>query len=158
MKPNNLLVNVRGELKISDFGLSREFAQSDMLLTCLVVTRWYRAPELLYGARLYGTGVDLWAVGCIFAELLQRVRFRCAALRCDAMHSLLALVEHINFDPLATATVQLTSPPRAGALLPRRDGPRAAREDLRGARLPGRCPMACARLSCSYKIYDITVL
>jgi serine/threonine protein kinase len=34
------------------------------------VDRWYRAPELLYGARLYGTGVDMWAVGCIFAELL----------------------------------------------------------------------------------------
>ena len=40
-----------------------------------MVTRWYRSPELLFGARLYGTGVDIWAVGCIIAELLLRVPF-----------------------------------------------------------------------------------
>ena len=45
------------------------------MLTHQVVTRWYRCPELLFGARLYGTGVDLWATGCIIAELLLRVPF-----------------------------------------------------------------------------------
>lgn len=44
-------------------------------MTHQVVTRWYRSPELLFGARLYGTGVDMWAVGCIIAELMLRVPF-----------------------------------------------------------------------------------
>lgn len=41
---------------------------------CVLFFRWYRAPELLFGARMYGVGVDMWAVGCILAELLLRVR------------------------------------------------------------------------------------
>ena len=44
-------------------------------MTHQVVTRWYRSPELLFGAKLYGVGVDMWAVGCIIAELLLRVPF-----------------------------------------------------------------------------------
>ena len=44
------------------------------MLTCQVVTRWYRAPELLYGAKFYGGAVDIWSVGCIFAEMMLRVR------------------------------------------------------------------------------------
>ena len=44
-------------------------------MTHQVVTRWYRSPELLFGARLYSTGVDLWAVGCIIAEMLLRLPF-----------------------------------------------------------------------------------
>lgn len=43
------------------------------VFSCIYVTRWYRCPELLFGARNYGTGVDMWAVGCILAELLLRV-------------------------------------------------------------------------------------
>lgn len=39
------------------------------------MTRWYRAPELLFGARIYGPGVDVWAVGCVLAEILQRLPF-----------------------------------------------------------------------------------
>ncbi|XP_074873646.1 cyclin-dependent kinase 20 isoform X4 [Carettochelys insculpta] len=60
-----------GQLKIADFGLARLFSSDDSrLYSHQVATRWYRAPELLYGARRYDEGVDLWAVGCIFAELL----------------------------------------------------------------------------------------
>jgi len=52
--------------------LARAFGSPNRSLTHQVVTRWYRAPELLFGARSYGGGVDIWAIGCIFAELMLR--------------------------------------------------------------------------------------
>ncbi|XP_011191044.1 cyclin-dependent kinase 7 [Zeugodacus cucurbitae] len=75
LKPNNLLVNSDGVLKIGDFGLAKFFGSPNRIYTHQVVTRWYRAPELLFGARQYSTGIDIWAVGCILAELLLRVPF-----------------------------------------------------------------------------------
>lgn len=71
LKPANLLISSTGHLKIADFGLARLFNNDgEHLYSHQVATRWYRAPELLYGARKYDEGVDLWAVGCIFGELL----------------------------------------------------------------------------------------
>lgn len=71
LKPANLLVGPTGILKLGDFGLARIYtADCERPLSHQVATRWYRAPELLYGARTYDCGVDLWAVGCIFGELL----------------------------------------------------------------------------------------
>ncbi|XP_016522500.1 cyclin-dependent kinase 20 isoform X3 [Poecilia formosa] len=71
LKPANLLITSSGHLKVADFGLARLFSdQRERLYSHQVATRWYRAPELLYGARKYDEGVDLWAVGCIFGELL----------------------------------------------------------------------------------------
>lgn len=73
LKPNNILVNANCDLKICDFGLSRTAAkEGSEFMTEYVVTRWYRAPELLLGSCNYGPSVDIWSVGCIFAELLGR--------------------------------------------------------------------------------------
>lgn len=72
LKTSNLLLNNRGQLKIADFGMARYVGDPAPKLTQLVVTLWYRAPELLLGATSYGEAVDMWSVGCIFGELLTR--------------------------------------------------------------------------------------
>ncbi|KAK9668874.1 hypothetical protein RND81_13G093200 [Saponaria officinalis] len=70
LKTSNLLVDNKGELKICDFGMARQYGSPLKPYTALVVTLWYRAPELLLGAKEYSTAVDMWSVGCIMAELL----------------------------------------------------------------------------------------
>ncbi|CAN8097275.1 unnamed protein product [Discula destructiva] len=73
IKTSNLLLNNRGTLKIADFGMARYVGDPPPhKLTQLVVTLWYRAPELLLGTAKYGAAVDMWSVGCIFGELLTR--------------------------------------------------------------------------------------
>ena len=72
IKPQNILVNNKGEVKIGDFGLSRIFANTSNIkrYTNRVVTRWYRSPELLLGETNYGPAIDMWSIGCVFWELL----------------------------------------------------------------------------------------
>uniref|UniRef100_A0A803KNG6 Protein kinase domain-containing protein n=2 Tax=Chenopodium quinoa TaxID=63459 RepID=A0A803KNG6_CHEQI len=70
LKTANILFNNMGEVKICDFGMSCHYGRALKPYTSLVVTLWYRAPELLLGAKEYSTAVDMWAVGCIMAELL----------------------------------------------------------------------------------------
>mmetsp|Transcript_1654 Transcript_1654/g.2687 ORF Transcript_1654/g.2687 Transcript_1654/m.2687 type:complete len:294 (+) Transcript_1654:725-1606(+) len=71
LKPNNILVTSNLDIKISDFGLAREFKSKPSPYTPVVQTLWYRAPEVLLGAFKYSEKVDMWSVGCIFAELLR---------------------------------------------------------------------------------------
>ncbi|OQR97640.1 mitogen-activated protein kinase [Thraustotheca clavata] len=71
LKPSNLLINSDCQLKICDMGLARPKDVDDLGMTEYVVTRWYRAPELLLGST-YDEGVDVWAAGCIMAEMLGR--------------------------------------------------------------------------------------
>lgn len=73
MKPGNLLVNSNCLLKICDFGFARSIEPDpNTPMTLEVVTQYYRAPELLAGCKHYDTAIDMWSVGCIFAELLGR--------------------------------------------------------------------------------------
>ncbi|MCO5577405.1 hypothetical protein L7F22_031237 [Adiantum nelumboides] len=73
LKPQNLLIDKdKGLLKIADFGLSRAFSVPLKSYTHEIVTLWYRAPEVLLGATHYSTPIDIWSVGCIFAELSRR--------------------------------------------------------------------------------------
>ncbi len=60
----------KGELKICDFGLARQFGDPVHKYTEVVVTLWYRAPELLLGTLKYGPAIDMWSIGCIMAEWL----------------------------------------------------------------------------------------
>ncbi|XP_061852273.1 cyclin-dependent kinase 6 isoform X1 [Colius striatus] len=70
LKPQNILVTSNGQIKLADFGLARIYS-FQMALTSVVVTLWYRAPEVLLQSS-YATPVDLWSVGCIFAEMFRR--------------------------------------------------------------------------------------
>jgi len=72
LKPSNILVNAKCELRVCDFGLARGMQASSDELTTYVVTRWYRAPELILACYNYSSAIDMWSVGCIFAELLSR--------------------------------------------------------------------------------------
>lgn len=76
LKPSNLLINRNCELKIGDFGMARGLSFSEeehaMFMTEYVATRWYRAPELMLSLNEYTFSIDMWSVGCIFAEMLGR--------------------------------------------------------------------------------------
>lgn len=69
LKPQNLLINKNGELKLADFGLARAFGIPVKCYSAEVVTLWYRPPDVLFGAKLYTTSIDMWSAGCILAEL-----------------------------------------------------------------------------------------
>ena len=69
LKPQNLLINRSGELKIADFGLARAFRINEQSYSSDVVTLWYRPPDVLFGSKQYSTSIDMWSTGCIFAEL-----------------------------------------------------------------------------------------
>ncbi|XP_076168528.1 cyclin-dependent kinase 20 isoform X2 [Ptiloglossa arizonensis] len=73
LKPANLLISEKGILKIADFGLGRlMWKDLSRPYSHQIATRWYRAPELLYGARYYTSAIDMWSIGCIFGELLNK--------------------------------------------------------------------------------------
>ncbi|KAI0739911.1 Pkinase-domain-containing protein [Daedaleopsis nitida] len=72
LKPQNLLIDKTDNLKLADFGLARAFGIPMRTYTHEVVTLWYRAPEVLLGSRHYSTAIDMWSVGCIFAEMSMR--------------------------------------------------------------------------------------
>nr|XP_022917148.1 cyclin-dependent kinase-like 4 [Onthophagus taurus]XP_022917149.1 cyclin-dependent kinase-like 4 [Onthophagus taurus]XP_022917150.1 cyclin-dependent kinase-like 4 [Onthophagus taurus] len=70
VKPENVLVSSLGVVKLCDFGFARLISLNGEPCTEYVATRWYRAPELLVGEQQYGSAVDIWAIGCLFAEMM----------------------------------------------------------------------------------------
>lgn len=88
LKPQNLLIDTTGKLKLADFGLARAFGIPVRHYTHEVVTLWYRAPEILLGARKYSTPVDIWSIGCIFAELVMKVPLFAGDSEIDQLHKI----------------------------------------------------------------------
>ncbi|KAL8616451.1 Cyclin-dependent kinase 2 [Nucella lapillus] len=72
LKPQNLLIDSKMNIKLADFGLARVFGVPVRTYTHEVITLWYRAPEILLGCRYYSVPVDIWSLGCIFVEMLTR--------------------------------------------------------------------------------------
>jgi cyclin-dependent kinase 1 len=72
LKPQNLLIDKNGCIKIADFGLARAFGVPVRVYTHEVVTLWYRAPEVLLGSPKYSCPIDMWSMGTIFAEMVNK--------------------------------------------------------------------------------------
>merc|ERR1712002_1206674 len=72
LKPQNLLIDKEGNIKLADFGLARAFGIPMRAYTHEVITLWYRPPEILLGSMNYSTGIDIWSIGCIFAEMVRK--------------------------------------------------------------------------------------
>ena len=72
LKPQNLLIDKDGIIKVADFGLARSFGVPIKTLTHEILTLWYRAPEILLGQKEYSTPVDMWSIGLIFYEMAHR--------------------------------------------------------------------------------------
>merc|ERR1711920_899783 len=94
LKPSNILVNKNCDLKICDFGLARGFGkeEDDPTLTDYVVTRWYRAPEVVLLASEYTESIDVWSVGCILCELIGRKPIFTGKDHLDQIKKILAVI------------------------------------------------------------------
>lgn len=106
IKAANILVNWDGVLKIGDFGLARSYngptptlespGGGQYPLTEVVMTRWYRAPEVLFGDKLYTTAVDIWGIGCVFGELYERKPILPGKSDLDQAYDIFKLVGEAN--------------------------------------------------------------
>mmetsp|Transcript_35908 Transcript_35908/g.82444 ORF Transcript_35908/g.82444 Transcript_35908/m.82444 type:complete len:374 (-) Transcript_35908:161-1282(-) len=94
LKPSNILVNKNCDLKICDFGLARGFSagEDDPLLTDYVVTRWYRAPEVVLLASDYTQSIDIWSVGCILCEMIGRKAVFMGKNHLDQINKILSII------------------------------------------------------------------
>lgn len=105
LKTSNILMNNRGQIKIADFGMARYYGDPPPKLTQLVVTLWYRGPELLLGADKYGAEVDMWSVGCVFGELLLKEPLLQGKNEVDQLSKVCSIPQHatiLSYQPLNT--------------------------------------------------------
>lgn len=96
IKPENLLVSRNGVLKLCDFGFARPMAAPGAKYTEYVSTRWYRAPELLVGDVSYGKAVDVWSIGCMFAEITTGLPLFPGDSDIDQLYHILKCLGHIT--------------------------------------------------------------
>lgn len=92
LKTSNILYNNKGDLKICDFGLARQYGSPLRPYTHMVVTLWYRAPELLLGVKEYSTAIDMWSVGCIMGELILNAPLLSGKSEMEQIHKIFSLV------------------------------------------------------------------
>lgn len=108
LKPSNVLVNGNCEIALCDFGLSRGFDDEEYnLFTQYVATRWYRAPELLCDCGSYGRPVDIWSVGCLFAELITK---RPLFPGRDPQHQLEVIIKKVGCPPRSELQKLIVNP------------------------------------------------
>jgi len=92
MKTSNILVHKSGKIALCDFGLARKYQMPLKKMTQMVITLWYRPPELMFGETVYGPEVDMWSVGCIFGELLKKDAILQGQGEMDQINSIFKLV------------------------------------------------------------------
>ncbi|CAD8048442.1 unnamed protein product [Paramecium primaurelia] len=93
LKPQNILVDIKQQnTQIADFGLARAFGLPLKTYTHEVITLWYRAPEILLGQRQYSTPVDIWSLGCIFAEMAQKRPLFCGDSEIDQLFKIFKIM------------------------------------------------------------------
>jgi len=92
LKPQNLLIDSNGRLKLADFGLARAFCVPVRPYTHEVITLWYRAPEILLGSQAYSLPVDIWSTGCIFIEMVNKKPFFNGDCEIDQLHKIFQIM------------------------------------------------------------------
>lgn len=125
LKTENILINTKGDLKICDFGLARTF-YTEKTYTPVVITLWYRPPELLLGPCAYSCEVDQWSVGCIFGELIRSAVLFTGNNEIDQVDKIFSIIGTPNEDtwpdyeelPGAQKTSFRTYPNRLRTLFP----------------------------------------
>jgi len=128
LKPSNILVNANCDVKICDFGLARGMQMQDSDMTEYVVTRWYRAPELLLMCQEYSEAIDIWSIGCILAEMIQRKPFFPGKNYLDQLNLITNVVgtptsedyQHVTHEEACQylANLEYNAPKDIGRLLP----------------------------------------
>lgn len=104
IKPQNLMIDSNGVLKIIDFGLGRQHQLHMHKLTNEVITLWYRPPEILLGEEVYQSPVDMWGVGCIFAEMITRQALFRGSSEVDQMFQIFKIMGTPNEQTLPGCT------------------------------------------------------
>jgi len=92
LKPQNLLIDSSGHIKLADFGLARAFCVPVRPYTHEVITLWYRAPEILLGSQSYSLPVDIWSTGCIFVEMVNKKSFFTGDCEIDQLHKIFQIL------------------------------------------------------------------